>query len=163
MRWKRRKQAGKKFSRLVKMLDYLTLLSDYVTPLISAETLQPYGQRWFFAPYCVISSVIMHILFWVIMLLYAIISTIVLFYNLYIIPSIKSNNSLRFFLDRLRCQRYPNISVLINTAKNIENRAPGAKEAFVWGLSIITLTYLTYFGVKSGNNHNTNNWRLLRQ
>jgi hypothetical protein len=35
----------------------------------------------------------MHILFWVIMLLYAIISSIVLFYNLFIIPSIKSNHS----------------------------------------------------------------------
>ncbi len=60
----------------------------------------PFGRKWptmgLLLSYCVIRSVIMHILFWVIMLLYAIFSSIVLCYNLFIIPRIRPKNSLSF-------------------------------------------------------------------
>lgn len=59
--------------------------------------------------YCVISSVIMYIVFWDVMLLYAMISCIVLCYLYiipYVIPYIKSNHSLSFSLGRLLNQTY---------------------------------------------------------
>lgn len=51
-----------------------------------------------------------------------------------------------------RCVTDPDFAVNceVQWEKHRES-CPGAKEAFAWRLSIITLTYLTYFGVKSVN------------
>ena len=79
--------------------------------------------------YCVISTVIMYIVFWDVMLLHAMISCIVLCY-LYIIPCvipyIKSNHSLSFSLGRLLSQTYRTYqacSIPSISTKNIRIRA----------------------------------------
>jgi hypothetical protein len=79
--------------------------------------------------YCVISSVIMYIVFWDVMLLHAMISCIVLCYLYiipYVIPYIKSNHSLSFSLGRLSSQTYQTYqacSIPSISTKNIRIRA----------------------------------------
>ena len=97
--------------------------------------------------YCVIRSVIMHILFWVIMLLYAIFSSIVLCYNLFIIPLITSKNSLSSSLGRLLRWIYQTCQYSLITAKTQECM-PLCQGR--WGLTPMIETFFIILSFSSG-------------
>jgi hypothetical protein len=84
------------------LLDCITILLYHLVSLR-----YKIARKWFLLfSYCVISSVNLYIVFWDFMLLYAIISSILLCYDLCIVPYIKPNNPLNSSLGKLLGQAY---------------------------------------------------------